>query len=66
MKSVIVDSIKATDMKEEYTIDCPAIPITHAFVDQQTCEKSNSMEEGSKYPQFSKQMKDSTEKDWDS
>ena len=31
VKFVIEDSIKATGMKEEYTIDCPAIPITHAF-----------------------------------
>ena len=35
VKSVIEASIKATGMKEEYTIDCPAIPITHAFVEFQ-------------------------------
>ena len=35
VKSVIEDSIKATGLKEEYTIDCPAIPITHAVVEFQ-------------------------------
>ena len=35
VKSVIEDSMKATGMKEEYTIDCPAIPIAHAFVEFQ-------------------------------
>ena len=35
MKSVIEESIKATGMKEEHTVDCPAIPITHAFVEFQ-------------------------------
>ena len=35
VKSVIVDPVKATGMTEEYTIDCPAIPITHAFVEFQ-------------------------------
>ena len=35
VKSVIEDSIKATGMKEEYTIDCPAVPITHACVEFQ-------------------------------
>ena len=35
VKSVIVDSIKATGMTEEYTVDFPAIPITHAFVEFQ-------------------------------
>ena len=35
MKSIIAESIKATGMKEEHTIDCPAIPITHVFVEFQ-------------------------------
>ena len=35
VKSVIEDSIEATGMKQEYTIDCPSIPITHAFVEFQ-------------------------------
>ena len=35
VKSVIVDPIEATGMTEENTIDCPAIPITHAFVEFQ-------------------------------
>ena len=35
VKSVIEESIKATGMREEYTIDCPALPITHAFVEFQ-------------------------------
>ena len=33
VKAVVEESIKATGMKDvEYTIDCPAIPITHVFV----------------------------------
>ena len=36
MKAVVEKSIKATGMKDvEYTIDCPAIPITHVFVEFQ-------------------------------
>ena len=36
VKAVVEKSIKATGMKDvEYTIDCPAIPITHAFVEFQ-------------------------------
>ena len=35
MKSIIAESIKATGTKEEHTIDCPAIPITHVFVEFQ-------------------------------
>ena len=35
VKSITAESIKATGMKKEHTIDCPAIPITHAFVEFQ-------------------------------
>ena len=36
MKAVIEKTIKVAGMEEvEYTIDCPAIPITHAFVEFQ-------------------------------
>ena len=36
VKAVVEKTIKATGMKGvEYTIDCPAIPITHAFVEFQ-------------------------------
>ena len=35
VKTVIEESIKATGMKEENAIDCPAFPITHAFVEFQ-------------------------------
>ena len=34
VKAVVEKSIKAMGMKDvEYTIDCPAIPITHVFVE---------------------------------
>ena len=36
VKAAVENSIKATGMKDvEYTIDCPAIPITHVFVEFQ-------------------------------
>ena len=36
VKAVVENSIKATEMKDvEYTIDCPAKPITHVFVEFQ-------------------------------
>ena len=36
VKAAIEQTIRVTEMKEvEYTIDCPAIPITHAFVEFQ-------------------------------
>ena len=33
MKAIAMESIKATGMKEETTVDYPAIPITHVFVE---------------------------------
>ena len=34
VKAVTEETIRRTGMKDtEYTIDCPAIPITHAFVE---------------------------------
>ena len=77
VKSVNVDSIEATDMTEEYTIDCPAIPITHAFVEFQNMTirdryvRSANMRKIEldgrriKISPVWKQKKDSTEKDWD-
>ena len=35
MKAIVMQVIKATGMKEEHTVDFPAIPITHAFVEFQ-------------------------------
>ena len=35
MKAIVMESIKATGMKEDHTVDFPAIPITHAFVESQ-------------------------------
>ena len=36
VKAMIEETIRVTGVKEvEYTIDCPAVPITHAFVDFQ-------------------------------
>ena len=36
VKAVIEESTRVTGVKEvEYTIDCPAVPITHAFLDFQ-------------------------------
>ena len=40
--SVIEDSYRATGMKEEYAIDCPTIPLTHAFVEFQTMKIRDS------------------------
>ena len=58
VEEVIEGTIRATGMKEvEYTIDCPAIPITHAFVefrdkkqetdvsDLRACNEPNQTEE---------------------
>ena len=33
VKASVMESIKATGMKEEHTVDYPAIPITHVFVE---------------------------------
>ena len=33
VKAVVMESNKATGMREEYTVDYPAIPITHVFVE---------------------------------
>ena len=77
VKSVIVDPMKATGMTEEYTIDCPAIPITDASVDFQNMKirdrhvRSANMRKIEldgrriKISPVWKQKKDSTEKDWD-
>ena len=35
VQAIIMESIKATGMKEEHTVDFPAIPITHVFVEFQ-------------------------------
>ena len=35
VKAIVMQVIKATGMKEEQTVDFPAIPITHAFVEFQ-------------------------------
>ena len=63
VKAIVMESIKATGMKEEHTVDCPAIPITHVFV-QRTCENTNWTEEESEYPRLWNLTKDSTGKDW--
>ena len=33
VKTIVMQTIKATGMKEEHVIDYPAIPITHVFVE---------------------------------
>ena len=33
VKAIVMESINATAMKEEHTVDYPAIPITHVFVE---------------------------------
>ena len=33
VEAIIMESIKASGMKEEHTVDYPAIPITHVFVE---------------------------------
>ena len=33
VKAIVIESIKATGMKEEHTLNYPAIPITHVFVE---------------------------------
>ena len=33
VKAIVMESIKATGMKEEHTVEYPAIPITHVFVE---------------------------------
>ena len=35
VKAIVMQVIKATGMKEEHTVEIPAIPITHAFVEFQ-------------------------------
>ena len=35
MKAIVMQVIKATGMREEHTVDFPAIPITHVFVEFQ-------------------------------
>ena len=35
VKAIVMESIKATGMKEELRVDFPTIPITHAFVEFQ-------------------------------
>ena len=35
VRAIAMESIKATGMKDELTVDFPAIPITHAFVEFQ-------------------------------
>ena len=35
VKAIVIQIIKATGMREDYTVDFPAIPITHAFVEFQ-------------------------------
>ena len=35
VSAIVIESIKATGMKDELTVDFPAIPITHAFVEFQ-------------------------------
>ena len=38
VKSIVAESIKATRLKEEHTIGCPAILITHVFVEFQNMQ----------------------------
>ena len=67
VRALVAEVINATGMKDEHLVDCPAIPITHVFVefeDTRTTDRFVRSVNMRSYELDGRIIKISTRKDW--